>query len=77
MILAFPPHPFAHFLTSGYLICFELPSISLEGLSYREESTVLLLNTHCIYSKATFDMDKVGETRRRQWKERLKISKFS
>ena len=77
MILAFPPHPFAYFLTFGYLICFELSSISLAGLSYREKSTVLFLNTHCIYSNATFDMDKVGETRRHQWKERLKISKFS
>ena len=56
--------------------CFELPSISLEGLSYRE-STVLLLNTHCMYVNETFDMDKVGETRRHQWKERLNISKFS
>ena len=76
MILAFPPHPFAYFLTFGYLICFELPSISLESLSYRE-STVLLLNTHCMYVNETFDMDKVGETRRHQWKERLNISKFS
>ena len=24
MILAFPPHPFAYFLTFGYLICFSL-----------------------------------------------------
>ena len=77
MIVAFPPYPFAYFFTFGYLICFELPSISLEGLSYREELTVLLLNTHCIYLNATFDMDKVGETRRHQWKEHLNISKFS
>ena len=77
MILAFPAHPFAYFFTFGYLIWFELPLISLEGLSYREESIVSLLNTHCIYSNATLDMDKVGETRRHQWKERLKISKFS
>ena len=46
MILAFPAHPFAHFLTSGYLLRNPNNSnfflISLEGLSYWE-STVLYL----------------------------------
>ena len=43
-LIAFPSHPFAYFLTSGYLL--QTPdnlnffSISLEGSSYRE-STVL------------------------------------
>ena len=41
-LIAFPCHPFAYFLTSGYL--FQTPdnsnffSISLEGLSYREST---------------------------------------
>ena len=47
-LIAFPPHPFAYFLTSGYLLQtpnhsnsqqFELFAISLEGSSYRESTS--------------------------------------
>ena len=60
LLLAFPLHPFAYFLTLG--ICLELPitrifSISLEGSSYRESTVIVLLliqENFLVLEKLTF-----------------------
>ena len=48
-LIAFPPHPFAYFLTSGYLLPsnsrkVELFSISLKRSSYRESTVYIFVS---------------------------------